>query len=386
MFSQIINFIISLQVNIAGPHLGVIKATSALLSGEMSDTILLGPTVEQFIGRKLRRDLWMSWGSLWSMLPVAGEKLWDIGADLRKRINEKDKKELEGESAECRTHGFNEREDSVETSFLVMTGSDEDSNNKDGSMSIENNAIDDETERFINEKIAEFSSSKGLTTHEVVDFLLAWGGGLGPMVSGAQLHSFDPKSKQTKDSWFDVSRTPLPVAPNMKVYCFYGVGLNTERSYFYKRNEDSTAIDAHETPFILDTSFEDPENFVLHGVKYADGDGSVPLLSLGYMCADAWRRPDSGLNPSKIPITTKEYKHSQEFTVDDPMRGGPGSADHVDILGNFDMMEDFLKIVAGFEQETVKDQFESDILKISKEVNAHPGGGLYKRKRSPFKR
>merc|ERR1712226_335714 len=47
-------------VNIAGTLLGVPKAASALLSGEMSDTVVLGPIgamVEHVFGRQLRKNL-----------------------------------------------------------------------------------------------------------------------------------------------------------------------------------------------------------------------------------------------------------------------------------------------------------------------------------------
>lgn len=46
-------------LNIAGCHLGVPKAAGALLSGEMSDTVIMGTVgniVEQFFGRKVRGD------------------------------------------------------------------------------------------------------------------------------------------------------------------------------------------------------------------------------------------------------------------------------------------------------------------------------------------
>ena len=57
-------------VNIAGCHLGVPKAASALTSGEMSDTVFMtgvGNVVERFIPRKSRKDMWTTWGSLWSV-------------------------------------------------------------------------------------------------------------------------------------------------------------------------------------------------------------------------------------------------------------------------------------------------------------------------------
>ena len=77
-------------------------------------------------------------------------------------------------------------------------------------------------------------------------------------------------------------------------------------------------------------------------MRYDEGDASVPLVSLGYMCTDAWRRQDSGLNPSKIEVITREYQHKEAFSVDDPMRRGPYSADHVDVLGNQNMLLDLI--------------------------------------------
>jgi len=60
-------------VNIAGSQLGVVKAASALVSGEMSDTVFMGGignVVERFIPRKARKDLWSSWGSLWAVSSI----------------------------------------------------------------------------------------------------------------------------------------------------------------------------------------------------------------------------------------------------------------------------------------------------------------------------
>jgi phospholipid:diacylglycerol acyltransferase len=357
-------------INIAGAHLGVPKAASALLSGEMRDTIIMGAVgslVEQWIGRKLRRDLWSSWGSLWCMLPKGGDALWNDGKEVSPLLvltdspNETTKKELD--ELTCATE----------------------------------HVIHHETELKVNEALKTFSSRKVQSVQHTIDFLLHWGAGLGPSLSASKLHDFDRSSKPSKHTWHDVSRTPLPHAPNMKIYCMYGVGLDTEQSYYYKRNmaEGQQVVDnqslspktnqVQDPPFVLDTSIEDAENNVIHGVKYTDGDASVPLLSLGYMCADAWQRTDSGLNPSKTKVITREYKHRQEFSVDDPMRSGPYSADHVDILGNVDMMEDFIKIVTGHDTDSVQTNIVSDIENMAKKINSNPNGGLFKRRRWTFR-
>jgi phospholipid:diacylglycerol acyltransferase len=65
-----------------------------------------------------------------------------------------------------------------------------------------------------------------------------------------------------------------------------------------------------------------------------DSDGTVPLLSLGYMCIDGWRIPR--YNPAGIPVYTREYLHQPTSIVRD-LRGGAGSAEHVDILGNAEL-------------------------------------------------
>lgn len=46
----------------------------------------------------------------------------------------------------------------------------------------------------------------------------------------------------------------------------------------------------------LDSSVDGPGQSIAHGVVLGDGDGTVPLVSLGYMCASAWQTEE--LNPS----------------------------------------------------------------------------------------
>jgi phospholipid:diacylglycerol acyltransferase len=124
----------------------------------------------------------------------------------------------------------------------------------------------------------------------------------------------------------------------------------------------------------MDGNVENNEQNVKYGVRMTDGDASVPLLSLGYMCVEGWQ--NSNLNPSGLEVITREYMHKQEFIVDDPMRGGPKSADHVDIMGNIGMTEDFLRIVTNFETSEVDNNIVSDIGNIVRRINSHPLGGL----------
>lgn len=67
-------------------------------------------------------------------------------------------------------------------------------------------------------------------------------------------------------------------------------------------------------------------------------DGTVPLLSLGYMSAPsgAWRKHADLYNPGQIPIIPREYQNEVSPSKLD-VRGGYKSSDHIDILGNWEM-------------------------------------------------
>ena len=399
-------------VNIAGCHLGVPKAASALTSGEMSDTVFMtgvGNVVERFIPRKTRKDMWTTWGSLWSvskwsrmmikfpstmkyltalsasflqMLPKGGDALWSVGADLPESASDDS-----AETCSKDSDTPSKLQEAIKRNVFVITDNEEDGLPKAPIKCDKNELLDAETEPIVNKALEKLSAGIGHTTQSVLDFLLTWGGGMGPGTSAAKLYSFDPDSEEETSfrTWHDITKTPLPYAPNMKIYCLYGVGVETERAFFYKRNPTDITSDDGSTgkevnpPFILDTSVEDPENGIVHGIKYSDGDGSVPLLSLGYMCAGPWRDAKSGLNPSGSEVIIREYKHQTGFSVDDPMRKGPNSAEHVDVLGNQEMLEDFVKIVSNREVETVSDNIISDIEGIVKRLEEHPEGGLPRR-------
>ena len=87
----------------------------------------------------------------------------------------------------------------------------------------------------------------------------------------------------------------------------------------------------------------------------------MPLLSLGALPARHWRRPR--LNPAGLRVVSREYKHEPLPTLADP-RGGPHSADHVNILANVDLMGDVLAIAAGRGRE-VQDRFLSDVQAVA---------------------
>lgn len=379
-------------INIAGSHLGVPKAATALLSGEMRDTVLMGTLasmVEKFFGRSLRKELWLTWGSLWHMLPKGGDAIWGVGADM---CNETDVIDV----LACRPAGYHFPSLSKQpelTPLLVMTD--------DTSRAFRGGQPEETCSAFnvsqpLDPVVKEFASRRTQSVYDTLSFLKRWGSGFGPKVASAKALKLNYKGKPSKEVWEDPTITPLPHAPNLKIYCFYGTGLDTERAYFYKRDvpenfntcngSESNAtqpfsVSTLDLPFVMDTSVEDPDNNIRHGIRMTDGDGSVPLISLGYICVDAWRRKTSGLNPAGAKVVTREYANRQEFSVDDPMRGGPSSSDHVDVLGNVFMTEDLVKIVTNFEVGKVKTRLVSDIEKIAHRINEHPHGGIFRRRK-----
>ena len=114
--------------------------------------------------------------------------------------------------------------------------------------------------------------------------------------------------------WINPLEARLPHAPNLKIYCFYGVGKDTERSYFYREeNNPMTKIDV-----TIDTTVTHED--IHNGIIMGEGDGTVNLMSTGYMCAKGWhiRR----YNPSGALVKVFEMPHEPDrFSP----RGGPNT-------------------------------------------------------------
>lgn len=361
-------------VNIAGPLLGVPKSITSIMSGEFKDTNVLmgtfGTMLEQFFGRRRRKELWSSWGSLWAMLPKGGHSIWGPGADMC----------VDGMlPAGLTCIPASEADPGATAPFVVFT-------NHSTSVTVlsKNDCATDEClSSLLDEVVAQYSKKSAWTIDETLAFLSKWGVGYGRSHAGPRFHSLledERRKKSTPMDWSDPTTTPLPHAPSLKIYCLYGVGLETERAFFYKHNTDEfsegnetscTAAPA-DLPFVMDGSVEDNDQNIKYGVRTTDGDASVPLLSLGYMCVEGWK--ERALNPSGIAIVTREYPHSQEFVVEDPIRGGPKSGEHVDILGNVNVMEDVLRIVTDYHPQKVKTRIVSDIENIASRIRAHPRG------------
>lgn len=102
-----------------------------------------------------------------------------------------------------------------------------------------------------------------------------------------------------------------------------------------------------------------------------EGDGTVNLLSSGYMCNKGWKI--KRYNPAGVKIVAYEMPHEPDrFNP----RGGPNTGDHVDILGR-SSLNDLILRVAGGKGHLITDTIYSDILKYAEKVKIYddePGG------------
>ena len=100
-----------------------------------------------------------------------------------------------------------------------------------------------------------------------------------------------------------------------------------------------------------------------------EGDGTVNLLSTGYMCNKGWKI--KRYNPASIPIVAYEMPHEPDrFNP----RGGPNTADHVDILGR-SSLNDLILRVAGGKGHLIQDNIVSNILEYAEKVKIYPDEG-----------
>jgi phospholipid:diacylglycerol acyltransferase len=96
-----------------------------------------------------------------------------------------------------------------------------------------------------------------------------------------------------------------------------------------------------------------------------EGDGTVNLLSSGYMCNRGWKI--KRYNPANIPVVAYEMPHEPDrFNP----RGGPNTGDHVDILGR-SSLNDLILRVAGGKGHLITDTIYSNILDYSAKVKIY---------------
>jgi phospholipid:diacylglycerol acyltransferase len=140
------------------------------------------------------------------------------------------------------------------------------------------------------------------------------------------------------------------------------MGKPTERSYFYRPSDNPLSS----LNLTIDTSItETGESVIDHGVTLGEGDGTVNLLSTGYMCNKGWNI--HRYNPAKVQVKVFEMPHEPDrFSP----RGGPSTGDHVDILGRQSLNDLILRVAAG-KGEDIKRYVVSDIEKYADKVKIY---------------
>jgi phospholipid:diacylglycerol acyltransferase len=67
--------------------------------------------------------------------------------------------------------------------------------------------------------------------------------------------------------WSNPLEVPLPNAPNMKIFCLYGVGKGAERAYVYKHTDLADELQQ--------TVKEQEVGGLVHDLEGEEGDGTV---------------------------------------------------------------------------------------------------------------
>jgi phospholipid:diacylglycerol acyltransferase len=323
-------------VNIGGPLLGVSKSLSTILSGEMKDTSQFYAFQAYFVDNMIspmdRLKMARSWGSIMSMLPKGGDPIW--GTNEQATDDSDDDHRIDGRLGRFISIKTLEKwenssiSNAVNTLFKLLDDSDEDRN-------ISTNYKNWYSYGHYNKEFVHTGKEESKINGTNYTFL-----------------------RQDQKYWSNPLESPLPFAPNMKIYCLYGVGKETERGYIYSYDKNG------KIPYSIQTKYSNLKEKIQSGVRIGEGDGTVPLISLGYMCVQGWK--DEKLNPSKIPVTTREYKHSPTNSYFQ-IRSGPSTGDHVDIMGNNELIRDIISIVTG-QNEDLENRIESNIVSYSKKV------------------
>ncbi|ORY11790.1 Lecithin:cholesterol acyltransferase-domain-containing protein [Clohesyomyces aquaticus] len=306
-------------INISGCMLGAMKGLPAVLSGEMKDTAQLNAFavygLEKFLSRHERAVLFRAMPGISSMLPMGGNAVWgdaDGAPDDRPTQNI--------------TFG----------NFIRFRDSN-------SSLTNANLTVEDSLPYLFRNSEDWYKS----------------------IVQSSYSHGVAHTAKVVEDNqgipakWINPLETRLPYAPNLKIYCFYGVGKETERAYYYKEDTDPLS----KTNVTIDTGYSN--GITDRGVVMGEGDGTVNLLSTGYMCAKGWKM--KRYNPAGVQIKTFEMPHEPDrFSP----RGGPNTGDHVDILGR-SSLNDLILRVAGGRGELIEENVVSNILEYAEKVKIY---------------
>ncbi|KAL8501266.1 hypothetical protein ACS0TY_020715 [Phlomoides rotata] len=372
-------------VNIGPTFLGVAKSVSTLLSSENKDVASIRAMTPGVLGSEMldlqalehMMHVSRTWDSILSLVPKGGETIWG-------NSDWSPEEDHVCDPATAKYDGNNTDDGITITSFHVQESTKYGpivsfQNKEYGSLASATSPQSlascskpwteyDEASPDMIKRIAE---TKAYTATTIIDLLRS----IAPKtMKRAEAHFShgiadnldDPKYDHYK-YWSNPLETKLPDAPEMEIYCLYGTGIPTERSYVYKRSPPGKC---RSIPIQIDSSADGGQNGCLKGgVYFVDGDESVPTVSAGFMCAKGWRGK-TRFNPSGIATYIREYKHKAPTKF---LEGrGLESAGHVDIMGNAALIEDVLRLAAGASgAELGGDRIFSDIMKMSEKINIH---------------
>ncbi|XP_010273953.1 PREDICTED: phospholipid:diacylglycerol acyltransferase 1-like [Nelumbo nucifera] len=381
-------------MNIGGPFLGVPKAVSGLFSAEAKDIAVARAIAPVFLDKDvfglqaLQHFMQMTrtWDSTMSMIPKGGDTIWgnmdwspEEGYACNPQRQRNNETQVAGQSG---TEGLSYPK-RVNYGRIISFGKEvaEEHSSKIERMdfwdAVKGNNLGNTTCRDVWTEyhdmgwggIKAVGDYKAYTAGSILDLLhfvapKMMKRGDAHFSYGIAENLDDPKYNHYK-YWSNPLETKLPNAPDMEIYSMYGVGIPTERAYIYKLTPAAECY----IPFQIDTSAEGENegSRLKGGVFSVDGDETVPVLSAGFMCAKAWRGK-SRFNPSGIRTFIREYDHAPPVNL---LEGrGTQSGAHVDIMGNFALIEDIIRVAAGATGEELGgDRVYSDIFKWSDSIN-----------------
>ncbi|KAK6439296.1 phospholipid:diacylglycerol acyltransferase [Oleoguttula sp. CCFEE 5521] len=310
-------------INISGCMLGALKDLPAVLSGEMKDTAQLNAFavygLERFLSRQERADIFRAMPGMSSMLPIGGDEVWGNSTWAP-----------DDKPGQNVTFG----------NFLKFRKPDTNLTEDPGNLTVSQALpyLWDHTDDWYSDAVRHAYSQGVAHTRKEVE-----------------------ANQKIPRHWVNPLESRLPVAPDMKIYCFYGVGKPTERAYFYREE----VVSQNRTMAAIDTTISNTDGSIDHGVVMGEGDGTVNLLSTGYMCNRGWKIPR--YNPANISVKVHEMRHEPDrFSP----RGGPNTGDHVDILGR-SSLNDLILRIAGGRGEMVEEVVYSDIRTYAGRVKIH---------------
>lgn len=187
-------------INISGCMLGATKGIPAVLSGEMRDTAQLNAFavygLEKFLSRQERAEIFRAMPGISSMLPIGGNAVWgdENGAP----------DDLPGQNE---TFG----------KFISFK-------NINGSL-IPGNLTLGESLPYLYKNTEDWYKNATQSSYSQ---------------GVAHSRKVVEDNQQIPAKWMNPLESRLPLAPNMKIYCFYGIGKPTERAYFYREEKDPT--------------------------------------------------------------------------------------------------------------------------------------------------